>query len=675
MPGCVVSAGGKMGQSAVKRTYSVSTLLSLVTGTLVVVLVTVFAVSANNSWKREQVSAGIAARARVSRDIVLVREALRLELGVIDTTISEPKIADPATLERLKTLHQRALEAMSFVQLRIARLGDDDVPPQLAWKIQSDMREFDQHLFPAVLAAAVLPRERRPTNLHQDPQTLVYGVLDRVDEQAAILSRRIAASGAFMSELMRIGDIAWHIREDAGAERRYYGNFVAWPHKPTRAERDLLIGVAGRTEAPWQSIEKSAMGTSAWPGLTAAIDKANRDYFGRYAKLRAKVLDAMENGDALGISGPQWLTLSTPALNSLMEVSRAALAAAENRALVNLAKARSDLTTALLEMAICLALTLLTAFLVLARVLRPLAQITHSITRDRDKDIEKVLALSNRGDEIGQLAQALKDFRRMAEDRQRLERELLKNQVARDAAEAASKVKSEFLANMSHELRTPLNAVIGFSELMLHGTFGPLPERYREYVALINSSGTHLLSLVADILDLAKIEAGRFQADFRDIDLKACVEECLPLIVPRACEQEIWIAANLPPAPLKVTADPRACKQILINLLSNAVKFSRAGGTIHVTLKDEGDMVQLSVRDEGVGIPADVLERIGQPFEQASNNPMLAREGTGLGLSLVKALVGEHGGQMTVTSRENAGTTVIISLPRSQERREDQRAA
>jgi len=119
-----------------------------------------------------------------------------------------------------------------------------------------------------------------------------------------------------------------------------------------------------------------------------------------------------------------------------------------------------------------------------------------------------------------------------------------------------------------------------------------------------------------------------------------------------------------------VTADARACKQILLNLLSNAVKFSRNDSEVRVTLSGQGDQVQMSVSDEGIGIPADVLERIGQPFEQASNNPMLAREGTGLGLSVVKALVGAHGGDMKVESREQIGTTITITLPRYQQQRE-----
>ncbi|HKX65431.1 MAG TPA: hypothetical protein VJM78_08980, partial [Rhizomicrobium sp.] len=239
-----------------KRTYSVSTLLSLATGAMVLVLVTVFAVAANNAWRSEQSSSHIAASARVARDIVLVRESLRAELGVIDTTVAEPVIADAATLARLKRMHRQSLAAMNHIQSEIAQLNNGKVPPEMARKIARGMRVFDRQLFPAVLKAARLPREQRPRNLLLDPQNSVYTILDRVDEQARILSRQIAGSGPYMSEMMRISDIAWHIRVDAGGERRDYANFISWPHGPTQAERDHLIKIRGRTEAPWQSIEK-----------------------------------------------------------------------------------------------------------------------------------------------------------------------------------------------------------------------------------------------------------------------------------------------------------------------------------------------------------------------------------------------------------------------------------
>ena len=653
-----------------KRGFSVSTLLSLVTGTLVVVLVTAILVSAMSAFKRERDSAQIMSDARLVRDIVMVREALRVELGMMDTTVRDPAMAGPQMLARMKDQHKKTLAAIDYVEREIAAAKNEHMPPELAEGFGRAARDFDRKVFPAVLEAGVRPVHERPQNLITAPSLVVTAMLTLVDKQAAILSRQIASNGPYMSEMMRISDIAWRIRGEAGGERRIYADLIVKPRPLTQDEHQQLARVEGRIAAPWEAIRQPQQDIELPAGLTAAIAEANRDYFGRYATLRRDVLEKLDKRLPVGISGPDWLKISNPVLNTMMQVSRAALDGAEARATTNLARAKHDLRMALMYALFCIALAVLTALLVSARIIQPLKQITHAITSHQDDGIERVLALASRGDEIGQFALALKTFRKMSADRHRLERELVQNQMAKETAETASRIKSEFLANMSHELRTPLNAVIGFSEIMLHKTFGPLSERYSEYAKLINDSGNHLLSLVSDILDLAKIEAGRFQPDFRDFDLKACIEECLPLVRRRAQENNVALSAALPADAVLVTADARACKQILLNLLSNAVKFSRNDSEVRVTLSGLGDHVQMSVTDEGIGIPADVLERIGQPFEQASNNPMLAREGTGLGLSVVKALVGAHGGDMKVASREQIGTTITVTLPRFQQQRE-----
>ncbi|HUE65853.1 MAG TPA: HAMP domain-containing sensor histidine kinase [Rhizomicrobium sp.] len=378
--------------------------------------------------------------------------------------------------------------------------------------------------------------------------------------------------------------------------------------------------------------------------------------------MHRRILDILSAHGDPHIGDRQWLAISNPALNSLMHVSRAALDAAEARAKENLIHERRDLLMALLLMALSIGLATVALAIVFSRVILPLGAITRAMTSGKEEDIEAVLALRARSDEIGLLARALKAQRQGAAECLRLD-------AARKAAEAASRVKSEFLANMSHELRTPLNAVIGFSELMVHKTFGPLSEQYEEYAGLINEAGTHLLSLMSDILDLAKIEAGRFAPDFSEVDLKKPARQCLTLVRRRAEERSITVSSRLPDGEVMVEADARAMKQILLNLLSNAVKFSRDGGAITLSLRAGHDCVEIKVRDEGIGIPADLLARIGQPFEQASNNPMLAREGTGLGLALVTALVAEHRGRLAVTSKENVGTEFTVVLPRRQEPR------
>ncbi|HEX4270222.1 MAG TPA: HAMP domain-containing sensor histidine kinase [Rhizomicrobium sp.] len=642
-----------------KRPTSASLLLSLVTGMLVLVLVTVFSLSALDAWRRERNTWRVLSSARIARDIVLVRETVRAELGLIDTSIADPKPITPEHLRQLKDTHRQTMAALHFVQEEMARSGNSKISPRITSQLRMEVVQFDSHLFPAILAAAQGPRAQRSHNLIYDPLSASTSILHLIDEQAALLSRDIASSGPFLGEMMHISDIAWHVRVDAGQERRVMANMIAAGTPPTQDQLLHFARVSGRMEAPWQTIEQSLRAGVVPNRLAQAIIGADRGYFGRYLSMHQRIVNDLSQGRDPHVGDRQWLAMSTPALDSLMQVSRAALDAAEVRADENLAREKRDLALALALMVLSIGLASFAVVIVRSRVIRPLNAITRAMTSGADADIEAALALRARTDEIGLFARALKAQRQGMAERQRLE-------AAREAAETASRIKSEFLANMSHELRTPLNAVIGFSEVMLHKTFGPLSERYAEYAGLINDAGTHLLSLVSDILDLAKIEAGRFAPDFRVFDLKPSVQHCLALVRRRADERNITVRADLPDGDLMVEADARALKQILLNLLSNAVKFSRQDGLISLALSLPRDDLEIRVKDEGIGIPADVLARIGQPFEQASNNPMLAREGTGLGLALVKALAVEHGGSLTVISQENVGTEITVVLPRRQ---------
>ncbi|MCE9521106.1 MAG: PAS domain-containing protein [Alphaproteobacteria bacterium] len=237
-------------------------------------------------------------------------------------------------------------------------------------------------------------------------------------------------------------------------------------------------------------------------------------------------------------------------------------------------------------------------------------------------------------------------------------------QAARERAEAASHTKSRFLANMSHELRTPLNAIIGFSDILGREMFGPLGgERYVEYARLINESGGLLLDLINDLLDMSKIEAGKFELHYEDFLVEEAIKSALQLVERRADEQGIAIAMLVSPEQLRLRADARAFKQILLNLLSNATKFTNKGGKITVEAAQSGDSFVLSVRDTGIGISADVLPRLARPFEQATNDPSRTHGGSGLGLALVKSLTQLHGGEFAIKSQEGHGTEVTVTLP------------
>jgi signal transduction histidine kinase len=229
--------------------------------------------------------------------------------------------------------------------------------------------------------------------------------------------------------------------------------------------------------------------------------------------------------------------------------------------------------------------------------------------------------------------------------------------------EAANRHKDEFLASMSHELRTPLNAVIGFSEVLLERMFGELNDKQEEYLGDILASGRHLLSLINDILDLAKIEAGRMELDLEDFDLAQAIDNAVVLVRERATRKGLVLETALAPALGAVRADQRKIKQVLLNLLSNAVKFTPEGGRVEVRAERADDHVEVSVSDTGIGIAVEDQETVFEEFRQVGTDYAKKHEGTGLGLTLSRKFVELHGGRIAVKSRLGDGSTFTFTLP------------
>lgn len=280
------------------------------------------------------------------------------------------------------------------------------------------------------------------------------------------------------------------------------------------------------------------------------------------------------------------------------------------------------------------------------------------------------------------IAQDVSDAKQEGEQRSRHERELqmtvdILERSRRDLREAleryedeklraedASRAKSEFLANMSHELRTPLNAIIGFSELMKAELYGPVGHtKYAEYISDIHNSGTHLLSMIEDVLDLSKIEAGKLDLTFGQVDLERVLNEGLRLVEPQALSDGVTLRSMIDNVP-GVWGDQRALKQVFVNLLSNAEKFTPQGGTVTVTTLVDLNSVTVLIADTGIGMPEDQLLRLGTAFEMSDDQFSRARGGTGLGLALSKSLIEAQHGILAIASEVDRGTVAAFTLPR-----------
>jgi len=295
---------------------------------------------------------------------------------------------------------------------------------------------------------------------------------------------------------------------------------------------------------------------------------------------------------------------------------------------------------------------LLLGYSISASIVDPVKQMNRRFQEIAQENFSGRLEIPNR-DELGNLASELND---MSSELGRLYREI----------QAASRHKSEFLANMSHELRTPLNAIIGFSQVLDERVFGELNEKQAEYIKDIHESGAHLLSLINDILDLSKVEAGRMELDLSKFDVRVALDNALTLVKERSLRHGISLEIDLDPALGTIVADERKFKQILLNLLTNAIKFTPEGGAITVTASGAENRLQVAISDTGVGISPEDQKMIFEEFRQVSEKDGQAREGTGLGLTLTKKFVEMHGGEISVASEVGKGSSFRFFLPLTQ---------
>ena len=637
-----------------KKLQSVSVILSVCTGVLVLMLVTLFAGAAKQQFDARQAASHRLSIATVAQQFVVADEDLRDERGSVDSVRHSASPVGASGLDRIARFRGRSKAAMT--QLSALLATESGVLSAADRQRLARMQSRYEAAFVRMTQMLRLPADARSKAAEAEWVAAVNDLVKALENQVISLSLQLSGIDSFIDEMMKAGNIAMAVRNEAGIDRAVLA--LAMERGTPLSEKDHIQFAEMKVAAasPWGVILGAAQNPAFPAPVGAAVRQAQKIYFTDQVREHDAILARLDKGERPPLSAANWMLRSNRGLTAVTNVSRVAFEQAKIHLREQTAYAQNRFLGALALILVAVAIAALAFLLIFRRVIGPLRILTGAMEAVIQGDMKRVIPMQDRRDEFGQFARTISLFRDAT-----LERERFK--TAKEAAEAKSKVKSEFLANMSHELRTPLNAIIGFSDVMRSRLFGPMHARYEEYAGLIHESGQHLLSLITDILDLSKIEAGKFVLDPQPVDMAESVATCLEMTRRRAEETGILLSANVPANLPVLIADPRSVKQILLNLLSNAVKFTPKGGTVSLNVQALDGRLRLSVRDTGIGIPGKTLARIGAAFEQANNDPMLAREGTGLGLALVKSLVEQHGGTVQIDSREGFGTTVSVELP------------
>jgi two-component system cell cycle sensor histidine kinase PleC len=309
----------------------------------------------------------------------------------------------------------------------------------------------------------------------------------------------------------------------------------------------------------------------------------------------------------------------------------------------------------------------------ISRPILSLAATAREISQNKDYTIRAPFLGDPKSHDKNELVILTESFNTMLseinERNQQLKQQNAELEKARDAAESANRAKSQFLANISHELRTPLNAVIGFSSILMNQLFGPLGEqKYLEYARDINESGTHLLDIINDILDLSKAEAGKLMLNYEEVHIGKAINKCVTILSERAARGKVVVVTDIPKMLPPLMADRLRFIQVVLNILSNAIKFTDEGGKIYITARAEDkngeiESIVLTIRDTGIGLSPQDIQKAFQSFGQVDSGLNRKYEGTGLGLPLTRKLMELHRGHIDIESEQGKGTLVTLTFP------------
>jgi len=643
-----------------KRHLSIGFILSAITMLLVIVLVTVFVLLAQAAHRQYRQAEHVLQVTRLARAMITARADMRSESGIMSMVLSRDGATDGAAIAALRATHKKTLAELTqtISDLKHSPYAGS---PSLA-RVEDLAARYDRISAEVLVSIRHKAAERRPA-LFKERLDISTALVQAINRQSEIITYDIARLDPFIDRMLDVSDTVWRLRADAGADRLVVSNWL-FGRIPVSIEGHLTLARGeGVMEAGFATLsaqaDMPAFPTQLKKVMTNVHAGLDRDYF----SVRQQLIQRRLAGQPIDMTDEQWLDFSVPQINRVVDISWTALNLASDRAKEMVDGAWRNLVRYLMAMTLCLVLAVSVASFVLWRVIRPLRRITAMMHNVGDRDLKGEIPFENRADEIGQFACALRVFRDSALEQQRLASEVLENRIAKESAEASSKIKSEFLASMSHELRTPLNAILGFSEILAAQLFGPLGhQRYVEYAEDVHKSGAHLLELINDVLDLSKIDAGKVELSESIFPIRELVDDAVVLVGGKA-KDHVTLEMCVPGG-IQILADKRLTKQILINLLGNAIKFTPKGGTITVgAQKGSGQDLEIYVADTGIGMDAAQLEKAFSPYGQINSQIAQDRQGTGLGLPIAQAMARLQGGDIIAQSTPGHGTRMTLVLP------------
>ncbi len=643
------------------RLSSISSILVGATVIFILLLAAIFADAAKTAFVENENAARTLTVVELKRGLFKSFECARTELGMERAIYDASDRWDATPIENAIAAHR---ECDGIIGRTITTLRRQ-TPIAVALDLALLHRRYDAYKAGWPIIAQSLKQPRG--SAHQTGVDLRWaGTIDALTGEMDRVSKMLSArhgTDAFIDDVLGINDILWNVRGDAGMLRRYMGDALQGAGASLSQLRQM-DKISGQLDARWEMLSDKMRSPDVTEALRQPLRRTDLLYFHRYAAWREHMIESLRAGQKPFVSRAGLLEVSGPSVDSISAASMVMLDATADRARMLASETRAHLRVSIWMMVASTILAVCAGAYVLYRVVIPLKRIAAEMDLVARGGAIAHISYQSRGDEIGQLARSLRHFRDSAVAQREMEVELVRNQAAKEIAERSSRNKSAFIASMSHELRTPLNAILGFSEIISHG-MPEFRERQQEYAKNIHVAGSHLLELVNDILDISKAEAGKLELHPEEVNLGELLNESCGLVrsTPSASDVGLEVSSATVPA---IWADRLRIKQVVLNLLTNAVKFTPSGGAVQARVECTVDGgVALEIADTGIGISAEDLKKIFEPFHQIDSAYTRRHDGTGLGLAIVSRIVEMHEGKIGISSVVGQGTTVTVTFPKS----------